>query len=109
MPTITRLKRTSRISIGPYKRHELLTCELRYANDYTGYGDGVGKNLADFVSDQMRVDWANNRDELIEFWQFGKSGYSTFPDSRPWLRCGGGCGGYHELPWAARHLDREES
>src|SRR5258705_154804 len=39
---ITRRKRTSRLSIGPYRRHELLTGWIVYpVEGYTGYGDGT--------------------------------------------------------------------
>jgi hypothetical protein len=42
MSTVIRRRRTSRLEIGPYKRHELLTGEVRYpALDYSGYGNGV--------------------------------------------------------------------
>jgi hypothetical protein len=103
MSTVIRRRRTSRLEIGPYKRHELLTGEVRYpALDYSGYGNGIDTDLSKFISDEMRNDWRNNREELIEFWQSGE--YTTpdvFPDSLPWLFVRGGAG---TLPWAARHL-----
>ncbi len=105
MSTIVRRKRTSRINIGPYKRHELLFGEIRYpALGYTGYGDGKGTDLAAFISDEMRHDWESNRDELMEFWQSGD--YTTvgwFPDSLPWLFRRGDPAG---LPWAVMHLEQ---
>ena len=104
MSTITRRKRTSRMEIGPYRRHELLTGRIVYSvQGYNGYGDGVGTDLKAFVSDEMRADWANNREELMAFWQSGK--YTTadlFPDCLPWLFV---CGSANTLPWAARQLD----
>ena len=104
MSTIIRRKRTSRLSIGPYKRHELLTGWIMYpVRGYTGYGDGVGTDVTAFISDQMRADWAANREELMAFWQSGK--YTTadvFADSRPWLFVRGRA---DTLPWAAEHLD----
>ena len=98
-------KQTSPRDIGPYKRYELLTGEISYTADdsYSGYGDGVGKDLYDFISDQMRADWAANRTELIKFWQSDRS-LSEFPGNPPWLDC------YYvnrrePLPWAAHALD----
>ena len=104
MSTIIRRKRTSRLSIGPYKRHELLTGWIIYpVRGYTGYGDGVGTDVTAFISDQMRADWAANREELVAFWQSGE--YTTadvFADSLPWLFVRGSA---DTLPWAAEHLD----
>jgi len=104
MTTIVRRKRTSRSSIGPYRRHELLTGRIQYpVQCYTGYGDGVGTDLTAFISDQMRADWEANRPELMAFWQSGA--YTTtdiFPDSLPWLFVRGSA---DTLPWAATHLD----
>ena len=104
MSTIIRRKRTSRLSIGPYKRHELLTGWISYpVQGYSGYGDGVGTDVTAFISDQMRADWAANREELVAFWQSGK--YTTadvFADSLPWLFV---CGSADTLPWASEHLD----
>ena len=54
-----------------------------------------------FLSDDMRNDWAANREELVAFWKSGV--YTTvFPDSLPWLFVRGSA---DTLPWAARHLD----
>ena len=73
---ITRRKRTSRLSIGPYRRHELLTGWIVYpVEGYTGYGDGVGTDLTAFITDGMHADWEANRDELMEFWR------SAHPDN----------------------------
>jgi hypothetical protein len=102
--TIMRRKRASRLSIGPYKRHELLTGRIKYAvQGYTGYGDGVSTEVADFVSDEMRRDWADNREELLAFWRSGEfTTPDVFEDSVPWLFVRGRPG---TLPWAALHLD----
>jgi len=103
MPTIKRRQRTSFRELGPYKRHELLTGQISYAAvGYSGYGDGKSLNLTDFISDEMRDDWAANRDELLQFWASGK--YTTakvFPDSLPWLFI---CGSPNTLPWAERQF-----
>jgi hypothetical protein len=104
MTTIVRHKRQPR-QLGPYKRHELLCGEIFYPDyGYSGYGDGRGTDLTAFISDEMRSDWAENRDELIKFWQSGE--YTTaeiFPDSRPWLFVRGEPS---SLPWACEHLDK---
>ena len=104
MSTIIRRKRTSRLSIGPYKRHELLTGWISYpVRGYTGYGDGVGTDVTAFISDQMRADWTANREELVAFWRSGKhTTADVFADSLPWLFVGGSA---DTLPWAAEHLD----
>jgi hypothetical protein len=68
---------------------------------YSGYG--VGTDVTAFISDQMRADWAANREDLVAFWQSGK--YTTadvFADSLPWLFVRGSA---DTLPWAAEHLD----
>ena len=90
MTTVVRRKRTSRLSIGPYRRFELLTGKIQYpVQGYTGYGDGVGTDLTAFISDEMRADWAANRDVLMAFWRSGKSDAAVFPDDTlPWLCLG---------------------
>ena len=101
MTTVIRRKRASRLSIGPYRRHELLTGRTVYpVQGYTGYGDGFGTDLTAFINDGMRADWKANRDELIEFWRSGAP--DNFPDSLPWLFVRGSA---DTSPWAARHLD----
>jgi hypothetical protein len=101
MTTVVRRKRASRSSIGPYRRHELLTGRIQYpVQGYTGYG--VGTDLTAFISDGMRADWAANREELLAFWKSGKTEADGFPDALPWLYVGGSA---DTLPWAARHLD----
>jgi len=39
---------------------------------YSGYGDGVGTDLKAFITDEMRADWANNREEPVKFWKSGE-------------------------------------
>jgi hypothetical protein len=103
MTIVTRRKRASRLSIGPYRRHELLTGRIQYpVLGYTGYGDGVGTDLTAFISDEVRADWLANRTELLAFWQSGKTEADVFPDALPWLYGGGSA---DALPWAARYLD----
>jgi hypothetical protein len=105
MSTILRKRRTSRMSIGPYKRSELLFGEIRCPLPayYSGYGDGHGRNLTASISDGMRRDWAANRDALLEFWKSGKSMAEAFPeDALPWLPSRGNP---RALPWAAKYLD----
>jgi hypothetical protein len=104
MTTVIRRKRASRMSLGPYRRFELLTGRIEYpVQGYTGYGDGVGTGLTAFISDTMRRDWQNHREELMAFWKSGKSDAEVFPnDCLPWL-C---LGPRDRLPWAARYLDK---
>jgi hypothetical protein len=57
----------SRISIGPYKRHELLTGRITYPSQgYSGYGNGISTEVAAFIGDEMRSDRAANREELVK-------------------------------------------
>ncbi len=103
MATITRRKRGSRNAIGPYKRHELLTGEIRYpVLGYDGYGDMMDTDLTAFIGDEMRADWEANRDELIEFWKTGRHAVSYFSDVKPWLLAYGSA---DTLPWAAGVFD----
>jgi hypothetical protein len=104
MSTIIRRRRSSRTNLGPYKRFELLTGTIRYPlpEHYSGYGDGRSTNVADFISDEMRRDWATNRDALRKFWQSGECASHVFPDELPWLAPHGSA---DSLPWAAPHLD----
>src|SRR5882672_7042726 len=107
MTTVIRRKRASRLQIGPYRRNELLSGRIQYpVQGYTGYGDGVGTDLTAFIRDEMRRDWEANRDELMEFWQSGKTEADVFPDTLPWLYFGGSA---DTLPWASRHLDWQTS
>jgi hypothetical protein len=106
MATITRRKRESRTVLGPYRRHELLTGEICYPmRGYTGYGDGVGTDLAAFISDEMRADWDSHRDELLAFWRSGETNLDYFADNKPWLFI---CDRPHSLPWAARRFDMKK-
>ena len=69
---------------------------------YTGYGDGSSTDVADYISDEMRLDWQNLRAELMAFWQPGKAISEAYPhDCLPWLANSDG----PELPCAALHLD----
>ena len=104
MATIVRQKRGPR-QLGPYRRHELLTGEIcRPEFGYSGYaGDGKSNDVADYISDEMRRDWAEHREELIKFWKSGE--YTTpdiFPDAKPWLFVRGDP---DTLPWAAEQFD----
>lgn len=55
------------------------------AQEYTG--DGVGTDLAAFISDG--ADWAANREQLLEFWTSGLSDAEAFShDTLPWLWLG---------------------
>jgi hypothetical protein len=102
MSTIVRRKHTSRIELGPYRRHELLTGEIRYVQyGYTGYGDG-GTDLAAFVNDGMRTDWKANRDELLDFWASHESVGLWFQNVPPWINTRGS---FDVLPWASEQFD----
>jgi hypothetical protein len=105
MATVIRRKRMAKGSLGPYKRHELLTGEIKYAlSGYTGYGDGHGTDLTKFISDAMRSDWQAHRNELLAFWKSGEhTKQAIFPDSVPWLFVRGND---FSLPWAAEQFDR---
>ena len=95
---------SQRRGLCPYRRYELLFGEIIYSPDYTGYGSNGGStNLEDFISDEMRRDWAENRTELLKFWRSGE-----FTMDKPWLFDRGSA---HTLPWAERvlqpHCERE--
>src|ERR1700745_3303810 len=68
-----------------YQASELLTGKISYpVLGYDGYGDGVGKDLTAFITDLMRVDWAEHRDALLRFWVSGE--YSPpLPNTNLWL------------------------
>ena len=102
MTTIVRRRRSSRVGLSVYKRHELLTGQIvPVVSGYNGYATGNGRNLADYISDEIRRDWQNHRAALMEFWTSGKSDAEVFPDDTlPWL-C---VGDRSRLPWAARHF-----
>jgi hypothetical protein len=106
MSTTKYRKRVSQRTLTEYKRHELLTGEIFYpALGYDGYGDPrtMDKNLANFISAEMKMDWEQNKEELMAFWKSGE--YTTgeiFPDSKPWLFI---CGDPDTLPWAAEQFD----
>jgi hypothetical protein len=102
--TTIRHRRQSRLQLNPWRRHELLTGEVKPAPSYAGYTNGrPTDDLADFISVEMREDWHRNRDELMKFWKSGE--YTTpdiFPNSLPWLFV---CGRPGTVPWASVHLD----
>ena len=103
MATIQRRRRSSRLHLSVYKRFELLTGIVpNVVSGYTGYATGTSRNLADYISDQMRADWAANRAALMEYWESGMNDSEAFPDdSLPWL-----CFGPRDRPpWACEHLD----
>ena len=104
MSTIIRRRRGLRMSLGPYKRHELLGGRIDYpVSGYDGYGDGRSVNVADYISAGMKADWAANRTELLAFWRSGKSYAEAYPDDcLPWLCTYIAAG---SLPWACEHLD----
>jgi hypothetical protein len=104
MSTIMRRRRTSRLNLSVYKRHELLTGEIKIVvSGYDGYGDGRSTELHKFISDEMRLDWQTNRAMLMEFWRSGQSS-TIFADCLPWLFMHGGA---DTLPWAAVQFDKE--
>ena len=105
MSTINRRKRALRSNLGPYKIYELFTGECIYPlpEYYSGYGNNVDKDLTKFISDEMRSDWHNNRDELMQLWESGDY-FEMFP---PWLFICRAAGN-HGLPWAVEHLDQRQ-
>ena len=99
MSTVRRLKRARR-ELSAYKRHELLTGTILYAvRGYDGYGDGIGTDLNDFVSAEMRNDWTEHREELLRLWATGEPAAS-----KPWLFV---CGSADTLPWAEQQFNRK--
>ncbi len=98
-----RRKRSSR-ALCEYKRYELLFGECVYPlpEYYTGYGDprSGNTNVADFISDEMKADWAANRSKLIAFWKSGE-----YTRDKPWLFARGDP---DTLPWAATKFDDKE-
>ena len=86
-----------------YQASELLTGKISYpVLGYDGYGDGVGKNLTAFITDLMRVDWAEHRDALLRFWISGEYS-SQLPNIKPWLFYRGAPG---TRPWAWWWLEK---
>jgi hypothetical protein len=56
-----------------------------------------------FISDEMRRDWAANREELLGVWRSSKTMVEAYPaDCLPWLPFRGHPG---TMPWASWHLD----
>ena len=104
MSTILRRRRGSRLSVGPYRRHELLGGRATYpVQGYDGYGDGHETDMRKFIGPEMRADWAANRAALLDFWQSGLSEVEVFPhDCLPWLYFGRP---RERPPWAVEYLD----
>jgi hypothetical protein len=106
MPFVKRRQRvTSRSALSVYRVSELLTGKISYAIDgsYDGYGDMRGREVEDFISDEMRSDWQSNRVALIEFWQSGKKLSEFFQRATPpWLPM---LDRRNTLPWACDALD----
>jgi len=104
-----------RRGLTAYKVHELLTGEIKYpVMGYDGYGDMLADQGRDglaenWISDEMRQDWEQNREALLAFWRSGK--YTMTDDLAefglnvrclPWLWV---CGSRNTLPWAAKAFD----
>ena len=99
MSTILRRKRTSRLSLSAYRRHELLTGRIVYpVQGYDGYGDGRSTNVADYISDEMKADWLANRTGCLNF---GNRACRMQKLSRTIAFLGP----KDRLPWAAQFLD----
>jgi hypothetical protein len=83
--------------LSAYQASELLTGEISYPMlGYDGYGDGVGRELTDFIGPVMRADWTTHRAALLSFWISGQ--YSNkLPNRKPWLWYRGAPG---TRPWA---------
>ncbi len=103
MSTVVRQRRSSKLQLGPYRRHELLTGEVKIVvQGYSGYSDQIHTDLTRFIGPEMRNDWANHRTELVAFWRSGQSSI-IFPDNLPWLWIASGSA--HGPCWAERYLD----
>src|SRR6185295_3549585 len=79
MSTIRRRRRSSRMNLGPYRRHELLGGVANYpVQGYDGYGDGHDTDMRKFISDEMRRDWTANRGAagILEIRQVGCRSFS---------------------------------
>jgi hypothetical protein len=93
--------------LGAYRGHELLTGVAEYpVLGYDGYGDGQNPSMEDFISEEMRLDWEENRTALLKFWRSGEyTSFETFPgESKPWLFIRGS---KDTLPWAAKIFDKD--
>ena len=104
-----------RRGLTAYKIHELLMGVIQYPNvGYTGYGNVLADQYhdsltANYISDEMRQDWEENRDALMAFWRSGKIavdlreyGFNFY--MKPWLWV---VGSRNTLPWAAKVFDRD--
>jgi hypothetical protein len=106
-----------RRGLSAYKVVELLTgrVPLYPARGYDGYGDarnGPARDdlVSNYVTDAMRQDWEENREELLAFWRSGKHAMTdTLAEfglnvrMLPWLFARGTPG---TLPWAAKQFER---
>jgi hypothetical protein len=102
MSTIIRRKHARR-GLSAYKAAELLSGEIFYpVQGYDGYGDGQSRDVADYISDEMRNDWRDNREMLMAYWKRGDQLLSEiFPGCPPWLSDRPNPG---RLPWAAEQF-----
>jgi hypothetical protein len=89
--------------LSAYQASELLTGKIDYpVLGYDGYGDGVGRELTDFIGPVMRTDWARHRAALLAFWISGQYS-SELPNRKPWLWYRGAPG---TRPWAWWELEK---
>ena len=102
-----RISKSERI-LTAYQRYELLTGECCYplAPYYSGYGDAErGQNLEpvdQYITEQMKLDWLNNREVLLKLWNGEINERETFGDAKPWLHI---VHGPVEQPWACSVFD----
>jgi hypothetical protein len=111
---VRRTSTVKRRGLTAYKVAELILGEIMYpASGYDGYGDALGGGAYDltenYISEQMRRDWIENREALLAFWRSGK--YTTTDNLAtfglnisipPWLFVRGS---RNTLPWAAKQFD----
>jgi hypothetical protein len=103
-----------RRGLTAYKVAELLMGVIEYpVRGYDGYGDMVADQARDsltenWISDEMRQDWEDNRDALMAFWRSGKAATTERLAEvglnvrmLPWLLVS-----RNTLPWAAKVFDR---
>ena len=73
---------------------------------YSGYGDAErGQNLEpvdQYITEQMKLDWLNNREVLLKLWNGEINERETFGDAKPWLHI---VHGPVEQPWACSVFD----
>jgi hypothetical protein len=108
MPTKRTFRERQEVAFpSAYQTSELLTGEISYpVRSYTGYGDGIGTDLHDFISDRMIDDWLTHRDALLAFWiSEAFSSSQHLPNTLPWLFY---CGAPGSRPWAWWYLEQRE-